>query len=198
VYTAFPIIVYTLYDFQFAKSELMTTPKYYSIGLNSKNFSLITDECFGYKIFARWLFMGAWQGLFIFFITFVPFEWSSNINGMTSSLWMEGTFCYAGVCIVANAYILGCSHSHNWLNISVIFSSVLLFFIVHAFLSSFTWSELFGSFVPLFLQPEYWFILVYVTFAIMIISHFYNQLYTFTDQTIGKKMDKCKTKSKVH
>lgn len=51
-FTALPIIWYALFDFEHTKEKLLAKPKKYRIGIN--------DECFGMRIFWRWIIYGAW------------------------------------------------------------------------------------------------------------------------------------------
>ncbi len=50
VFTAFPIIIFALFDQQYKREVLMTEPKKYRVGLR--------NECFNSRIFWRWIAYG--------------------------------------------------------------------------------------------------------------------------------------------
>jgi hypothetical protein len=144
--------------------------------------------------------MGVWQGLIIFFVTFIPFEYSSNIGGMGSSLWMEGTLCYAGVCVIVNFYILQCSHSHSIFSSFVIFGSILIFFLIFLIMGGMKSSDLYGTFIPLLSQPEFWFIIIFLMAAFYLLNIMNRDLVEFLRPFAylwdKNRRDKLKVKSK--
>jgi phospholipid-transporting ATPase len=51
-FTAFPVMWFALFDFNYTKETLLSNPKYYKIGLKG--------ECFNKWVFWRWIFYGTW------------------------------------------------------------------------------------------------------------------------------------------
>ena len=77
----------------------MTKPKLYKIGLK--------DLCFSTWIFWRWILYGFTMSAFVFFISFYSFNESPSLDsGNYGDLWLEGTFAYGAVVILANITIL--------------------------------------------------------------------------------------------
>lgn len=71
-FTSWPIIIFSIYDFQYEKSELLRDPRHYRIGYKSKHIiscSLLyikIDELFGKGIFTSWVITAVSLGVFIY------------------------------------------------------------------------------------------------------------------------------------
>ena len=104
MFTAFPIMWFSLFDFEFTKEEFLKNPSHYKIGLKNR--------CFGTGIFWRWVGYGAYQALLILFICYYAFDISVNSSGKTGDLWTSGSIAYAGVVILANFKLLSMFNSY--------------------------------------------------------------------------------------
>jgi phospholipid-transporting ATPase len=147
-FTALPIIWYGIFDFQYLKSEFLNTPKYYKIGLRSKSYpSYFLDDCFGPKIFWRWISTGFAQAFILIFVLFYQLENTVANDGETSTLFASGSSCYAGVVFIANITIITQSYSHSFWNIFLVSGSSLFFFLVWGVESiTIFFIELYGTF----------------------------------------------------
>ena len=101
----------------------MLKPKFYKIGLK--------DQCFSTLIFWKWIAYGFGMSAVVFFISFFTFNDSmSPSTGQSGDLWLEGTFAYGAIVILANMAILYGSNSHTFISIMMIIASVAAYFIV--------------------------------------------------------------------
>jgi len=67
----------------------------------------------------------------VYFISFFTFNDSmSPSTGQSGDLWLEGTFAYGAIVIVANMTILYGSNSHTLISILMIVASVSAYFII--------------------------------------------------------------------
>jgi phospholipid-transporting ATPase len=71
VFTAFPIFWWAIYDLEFSKKYILTTPSTYEIGLK--------NECFGTRLFFSAVLDGIVNAFFIFLICF------NGFSGITKS-----------------------------------------------------------------------------------------------------------------
>ena len=159
-FSAFPIMWYSLFDYEFSKEILLSKPKKYSIGLK--------DECFGTYVFWRWVFYGAWQALVLCFVVAYCFGSTVAENGQTAGLWLMGTFVYFCVVLMVNVKIFNSSHTHNWGFVLQILS-VAAFFGCYAFQSSFMlFPELYGLFPHQFNHAQFYTLSIFVIGVVVI------------------------------
>ena len=72
-----------------------------------------------------------------FFISFFTFNESmSPDNGQLGDLWLEGTFAYGAIVILANMAILYGSYSHTLISVLMISASVSAYFVIFWLFSS--------------------------------------------------------------
>jgi phospholipid-transporting ATPase len=64
-FTAFPPIIFAIFDQEHSKSTLMQLPKLYKIGLR--------DQCFSTIGFWKWILYGLCQSALVFYISFITF-----------------------------------------------------------------------------------------------------------------------------
>lgn len=66
IFTAYPVMIFALFDYQFNKTKLMAEPKHYKIGLK--------NLCFTTWIFWKWIFYGVFQSAVVYFASFLTFD----------------------------------------------------------------------------------------------------------------------------
>ncbi len=119
-FTAFPIMMFALFDQQHTKAHLLQYPKLYKIGLK--------NQCFSTLIFWKWIIYGFFMSAVVFFVSFVTFNESASESGQLGDLWLEGTFAYGAIVIIANMTILYGSYSHTVFSLLIIAASVSAYF----------------------------------------------------------------------
>ena len=63
-------------------------------------------------------------------MSFFEFEYTFSLaNGSPGDMWLEGTFCYAVMVVIANQRVFYESFSHNWLSVIFNLWSTFFFFI---------------------------------------------------------------------
>ena len=73
VFTAFPIMLFALFDQQYQKEELMKKPSLYKIGLK--------NQCFSTEIFWKWILYGFSMSAVVYYVSFVTFNESPTMEG---------------------------------------------------------------------------------------------------------------------
>lgn len=124
IFTAYPIIWYAIFDFEFPKSSLYRLPQLYRIGPENRSFSK--------KRFWFYIFYGSVMGLFILVVVEYTFEKESlDPYGLPASLWIVGIIIYSQVVIMVNVQIAFKTNLHTvWSALIQIFS-VGSFFLVY-------------------------------------------------------------------
>jgi hypothetical protein len=95
---------YALFDFEYPKSEFMTKPEYYSIGLRNEKFT-------NYR-FVKWIALGWAEALLIYLVVYYSTQSTTNGNGNSATgeysynLWSAGQNVYASCIIIVNLTIL--------------------------------------------------------------------------------------------
>lgn len=126
----------------------MMKPKLYDIGLN--------NECFSTFIFWKWLFYGITQSILVFYISFITFNWSPDPDsGRIGDLWMQGTFAYGAIVILANVRIAYDSYSYYKMTILSILISIGSFFVVFYLMNIWEDSVLFNEYYEINSYPTY-------------------------------------------
>jgi magnesium-transporting ATPase (P-type) len=113
-------MLFALFDQEYLKDELMAKPKLYKIGLK--------NQCFSTKIFWQWILYGFAMSSIVFYVSFVTFNESPSEQGQLGDMWLEGTFAYGAIVIVANMTILYGSYSHSIISFFMIVLSVSAYF----------------------------------------------------------------------
>lgn len=98
IFASVPIIWYSLYDFEFDKSEFLKTPKHYCIGL--KNL-LFTD-----LVFWQWFCLGAFQAFLLLVICYFSQNFTLLPSGLSFDFWLNGQVTYFCIVLLANLKIL--------------------------------------------------------------------------------------------
>jgi Zn-dependent M16 (insulinase) family peptidase len=113
----------------------------------------------------------------VYFISFFTFNDSmSPSTGQLGDLWLEGTFAYGAIVIVANMTILYGSNSHSLISILVLVASVSAYFLVFWLFSFLQVSTLADQFQEMISYPTYWLNLVFFYLLCFPLDMFFNFL----------------------
>lgn len=153
VFTAFPIIWFSVYDLQYTKSEFLKNPSLYSIGLN--------NECFSTIAFFSMIFNAIMNGLVITFLCFFCEDgYVVPANAKNADFWFDGTMVYAATVLIVNLAILQKTNAHSAVSIFWFVGSVGSFwgyFYLENLFSLFP--QLYEVFIPFSIRYETWLIL---------------------------------------
>lgn len=144
----------------------MQKPTLYRIGLK--------NQCFSTKIFWKWILYGFSMSAVVFYISFVTFNESQTMEGQLGDLWLEGTFAYGAIVIVANMTILYGSYSHSIFSILMILVSVAAYFGIFWLFSFLQISTLADQFPEMISYPTYWANLLFFYMIIFPTDSFFN------------------------
>jgi magnesium-transporting ATPase (P-type) len=149
----------------------MNKAKLYKIG--------IKDQCFSTWLFWKWIIYGFAQSALVFYVSFITFNTSpSTETGLYGDLWIEGTFCYGAIVILANMTILYGSFSHTIYSLFFIFTSVGAYFLIIFLFSLIGVSTLDHEFNEIFTYPTYLFnlfLFFFLTFPVDSFLYFLQQ-----------------------
>ena len=146
----------------------MAKPSLYKIGLK--------NQCFSTKIFWKWIIYGFSMSAVVYFVSFVTFNESPNMEGQLGDLWLEGTFAYGAIVIVANMTILYGSYSHSFFSIVMILLSVGAYFSIFWLFSFLQISTLADQFPEMISFPTYWANLLFFYMIVFPTDSFFNWL----------------------
>lgn len=120
-FTAFPIMIFAIFDQEYTREQFLTNPSHYVIGL--------TNEYFTNSLVARVIAKGAFNGLLM--ILFVYHGLNGDHIGSTGAngdLWVSGTLVYAIVVVNANLFVMQRTSNHTWMSSIFLILSVASFF----------------------------------------------------------------------
>lgn len=163
--------MFALFDQEHEKSELMSKPKLYKIGLK--------NLCFSTWIFWRWILYGFTMSAFVFFLSFFTFSESQSIeSGNYGDLWLHGVFAYGAVVILANMTLLYGSSSHTFYSLAILGSSVGAFFVIFWLFSFLRLSTLAFQFHEIITYPNYFACLIFFFTVSVPLDTFFNWVVT--------------------
>lgn len=112
----------------------------------------------------KWVFYGVWQAIVIILISFIPFEQQGG------SMWLEGNFVYFGIVAVVNINVLTATSNHTWISLLFQIGSIALVLIASVLLNFLKFSVLFGIIEPMFTSLEFYYILLLMLLAIVLVD----------------------------
>lgn len=119
-FTGLHNIWYALFDFEFEKEVFMTTPIFYSIGMQNLVFNM--------KEFWIWVAYACLQALMILMVCFYTAEDTQIENGKTFNFWAGGHHVYMNCVLLANLIILKMQHAYTGVNIVIVTLQICSFF----------------------------------------------------------------------
>jgi len=129
-YSSLPIVVYSLFDKEKKGREYLKNPDLYAVGPKDLLFNKLT--------FWSWIFYGVWQSLLLTLPTFYAMEGNFiyEEDGYMFNFWTSGMTIFGYVIIVANVKVLLFSNRHSILSLTLIFGSILVYYITYAIASA--------------------------------------------------------------
>lgn len=121
----------------------------------------------------------------VYFVSFVTFNESPTMEGQLGDIWLEGTFAYGAIVIVANMTILYGSYSHSLISIFMILVSVGAYFSIFWLFSFLRISTLADQFPEMISYPTYWANLLFFYMIVFPTDSFFNWLTTIRHQREG-------------
>ena len=161
VFTAFPIIWFAVYDWEYNKVTLLKSPRLYYIGLENVYFNSYT--------FWRWIFYAIWQAALILTLSYYIYNEPNDV-GKLNCMVSTGAFVFGSIVIVVNYKLFIASSQHSWIFTFIIVASVASYFGVFLILNSIPIYNDFGTFEMLFSEPISYFALVFFTFSYVLID----------------------------
>mmetsp|Transcript_11345 Transcript_11345/g.12855 ORF Transcript_11345/g.12855 Transcript_11345/m.12855 type:complete len:314 (-) Transcript_11345:11-952(-) len=152
VFTAFPIMWFAVFDYEYSKEVLRRDPKYY-IYVKNPTFT-------NYK-FGKWIFYSIWQSFVLCILAFLPFE------SQGGTFWMEGNFVFIGVVCIVNIKTLIDTSNHTFVSLFFSIGSIVSFFAASAAASYLAFTKLYGTLGPTVYSVEFYYILILILLAIV-------------------------------
>ena len=119
-FTGLHNIWYALFDFEFEREVLMSTPVLYTIGMQNLIFNM--------KEFWIWFLYASAQAAMILFVSFYAGQDSPTEDGQTFNFWAGGAHVYMNCVILANVIILKMQHNYTGFNMVICAAQIGSFF----------------------------------------------------------------------
>ena len=119
-FTGLHNIWYALFDFEFEKPILKSTPILYSIGMQNLVFNM--------KEFWIWFFYANLQALMILLVVFWCSQETPVSDGKTFNFWAGGHHVYMNCVLMANLIILKMQHAYTGFNLIIVLGQIGCFF----------------------------------------------------------------------
>ena len=113
-------IWYALFDFEFEKEVFLTTPIFYSIGMQNTVFNM--------KEFWIWVAYACAQALMILMVCFYTAEDTIIEDGKNFNFWAGGHHVYMNCVLLANILILKMQHAYTGINLIIVAWQIFSFF----------------------------------------------------------------------
>ncbi|CAD8050422.1 unnamed protein product [Paramecium sonneborni] len=168
-FTSLPIVLYAIFDQEFAADIFTSNPAIYCINKKQKLFNL--------KIFLYWIFNGTIQAAILSCLTFSIYETSSIYNGMMSDLWTTGAILLGFSVLISNIKIIVCSNNYSIGVIVGLFGSFIIYIILFIIISEkMNQSEMSNSLNASFAQQKFYLTSLLVIGATSIFDLAFTQL----------------------
>lgn len=154
ILTAFPMILYGIYDKIYTKNEMLFSPLFYQTG--KKRLYL------NGKIFLHEIVMGIIFSCYLTFNCLLMFDWGNYKDGKFFGWYNFGNMISMGVIITVNLRILVLSNAFSLWNLVVTFISIGSYFGIWFFESSLPSSHYYNSFWEITASHQFYFFLCYV------------------------------------
>ena len=162
ILTAFPMVLYGIYDKIYTKDEMLFSPLFYETGRRR----LYLNG----KIFLHEVFMGIIFSCYLTFNCLLMFDWGNYKEGVFYGWYTFGNMISMGVVITVNLRILVLSNAFSLWNLVVTFISIGSYFGIWFLESSIESSVYYNTFWEITGSFQFYIFLVYV-FAITIIEY---------------------------
>lgn len=188
-FTALPIILYGLFDFEYTREEFLSDHKRYRPGLRCQYYNS--------RVFWRWFFYAVWQSVFLFFLSFFCMQFNPSSDGKIAGLYLVGNLCYGLTIILVNVKIVQSSYLHNFWTFFILSGTIASYFMMYWFFSLFTWNGLFGLFWPTFTFPEAAFMTFLIVFMLFPLDSFFYFVTSGARRYMDEREDKMEEARKL-
>eukprot|EP00743_Colponemidia_sp_Colp-15_P004663 GILK01005024.1.p1 GENE.GILK01005024.1~~GILK01005024.1.p1 ORF type:complete len:1174 (-),score=231.08 GILK01005024.1:215-3736(-) len=151
LYTAMPIVIYSIFDRDIEYKTLESTPKLYEPGLQGALFNT--------KVFWQYVSNGFWHAAVILAVPMMAYaRVSTRPDGQMEDLWLLGSVIYAAVVIICNLKLA--LEMNAWTNIAfiVMFVSVSSYFVTMTIFAGVAVKlDIYGVMAHLWTSPAFYF-----------------------------------------
>ena len=162
VFTSWPIMYFSLFDFQHPKEDFLANHQLYRIGLK--------NQCFNKWIFWRWIIYAILQGALALFVCIYTINIVDDLHGISSTLFVDGQLVYLGVVVLVNIKILTSTSNYTFYSIFFTTCSVLFFVVFFFIVSQFSSANVYLFFGHVFSEPLNYFSLFFIGTALVILD----------------------------
>jgi phospholipid-transporting ATPase len=129
LFASLPIVVYAVLDREMDKSELMSDPKHYILGLKGLLFST--------QKFWQWIFEACIQAMIILVISLFALCYTTGRKhyGQMDPMSVAAVMVFGMVVVYVNLKVFLFSYSHSILSISLILFSILFYYFISALIT---------------------------------------------------------------
>ena len=158
-YTAFPIIIYALFDKEVSSKVLLSDPSFYKGGIKNIYFNL--------SVFLIWFFFAIFQSMIIaLMVAFADF--SPQSDGQYLGFWGYGIIVFMMTQIVGNFKIVIISNAFNFWVYMFIIGGFVCFLISFLIVNVIRSNEHYGLFAVVFSSPIFWITTILIFIAICV------------------------------
>ena len=182
-FTGLHNIWYALMDFEFEKGVLMTTPLYYSIGMQNMVFNMTE--------FWVWVFYACAQALMILLVCFWTSQDSALENGKSFTFWAGGHHVYMNCVLLANIIILKMQHCYTGYNMMICLAQIASFFGLMYYFSIELQTDVIYRFMEEFVASRTaWLACFFIIASLWTIDHMLHSMRLFFASVCGKSYEK--------
>jgi phospholipid-transporting ATPase len=181
-FSSLPILIYALYDKEFERNELLTSPGHYQQSRKGCYFNFI--------VFWRWIAFAVVQGGVIFFIVIYALASNStSYTGIIEDLYFTGSLIFTLVVLVINLTLLFSHNTITWASAVVCLGTLAMYYATYGILSVIQGQSIYGALGRLFIVPTH----VFVQFAVIVIVLFIEMVMNRTRTLMYEHLQSLKT-----
>jgi magnesium-transporting ATPase (P-type) len=150
VFTACPIAVFAVLDWQHTKDEFCDKPLLYLIGLR--------NSCFTPSLFKVEMLQAVVNGLVVLLTVFFSI----------SDFWIAACLVYFVIVVVANLKIAQKMNNHTWISTFFFGFSILMFllqFLIESKVASVSNANIYKTFSRFFSTPQVWYVVILLSWV---------------------------------
>jgi len=189
-YASLPIVLYAIFDKQYADNSLTEYPFLYQPGIDGRHFNTMR--------FWMWFGNGVFQSVLIGLIGMYILEDNFVTDkGRVLDLWSSGALIL-GLCVaVSNLKVLTFSHSHSFITLFVIFGSIVVYILSFVVVNYLSTSDLYYIFQDLFSVPTFYFGNFIIVIATSFMDLSIEKYFAVVEHKMTKRMKRAYNTKKV-
>ena len=179
IFTAMPIILFCLFDFEHTKDKFLAEPRLYSKAFTHPRISASTV--------LGWISLALFHGTIVWVLCNIVFQTSLSQAGMTTGLLEQGNLCMIGVISAVTFQILFDSHTINLIIILFAFLSVGSYFLCSYLMGLFSFFPLYGMFLETNSFEVQWPILLLCSFCMYPLTKLWSELSRIFEEEVEEE-----------